>query len=339
MSEFPIKIRWLIAHDPEYLFIRTAQAFAAEVDRVLPGQFDFEILTPGYYNKKYGDIPELGWAPARVPGVELEPAEGTVIVPWDEDVSRISRAWMKAMDDGKIHMSQTQITVIGGFYRPFHTLDLPFLFNGHEHVSRVLDGKIGDELCEELSKNTQARGLGFTYSGGYRIVGSNEPIESLEDLNEMDITTVPSTSKFFSVLAENAKTRDSQTQEEMIDSIKKGNAIETTYLRFKGKNILKTNHSMFMTTILISNKLFDSLTPEQQKVFRRAAKEVAKLERKWSVDDAEQYEVNAKENGITIKEVSKEEKIKMFDAAVPQYRLANKLFPGSRELVAKIKTS
>jgi TRAP-type C4-dicarboxylate transport system substrate-binding protein len=96
---------------------------------------------------------------------------------------------------------------------------------------------------------------------------------------------------------------------------------------------------MFMTTILISNKLFDSLTPEQQKVFRRAAKEVAKLERKWSVDDAEQYEVNAKENGITIKEVSKEEKIKMFDAAVPQYRLANKLFPGSRELVAKIKTS
>jgi TRAP-type C4-dicarboxylate transport system substrate-binding protein len=338
MSE-PTKLRWLIAHDPEYLFIRTAEAFAAEVDKELPGQFEFEIITPPEYVAKYGDIEELGWAPARVGEVEVEPAPGTKLIPWDEDVSRISRAWMKAMDDGKIHMSQTQITVIGGMYRPFHALDLPFLFADHDHVSRVLDGEIGDDLCEQLSKNTEARGLAFTYSGGYRIVGSNDPIQSLEDLKEMEISTVPSTSTFFRELAGESKTRDAQSHEEIVDSIKKGNAIETTYLRFKGKNILKTNHSMFMTTILIGNKLFDSLTAEQQDVFRRAAKRVAKLERQWSIDDAEKYENEAIEKGITITQVNTREIKKMIDACVPTYRAANHRFPGSMELVKKIKNT
>lgn len=338
MSE-PTKLRWLIAHDPEYLFIRTAEAFAAEVDKELPGQFEFEIITPPEYVAKYGDIPELGWAPARVSDVEVEPAPGTKTIPWNEDVSRISRAWLNAMDDGKIDMSQTQITVIGGIYRPFHTLDLPFLFNDHDHVSRVLDGEIGDDLCEELSKNTQARGLAFTYSGGYRIVGSNDPIQSLDDLKSMEVTSVPSTSTFFRELAGESKTRDSQTHEEIVDSIKKGNAIETTYLRFKGKNILKTNHSMFMTTILIGNKLFDSLTEEQQNVFRRAAKKVAKLEREWSVADAEKYEHDANEKGIKITEVNKQERNRMLEACLPTYRAARVRFPGSLELVKKIKDS
>jgi TRAP-type C4-dicarboxylate transport system substrate-binding protein len=338
MSE-PIKLRWLIAHDPEYLFIRTAEAFAAELDKELPGQFEIEIVTPAQYVAKYGDIPELGWAPARVSEVEVEPTPGTKTIPWDEDVSRISRAWMKAMDEGKIHMSQTQITVIGGFYRPFHALDLPFLFNDHDHVSRVLDGKIGDELCSKLSENTEARGLAFTYSGGYRIVGSNDPIQSLEDLKEMQISTVPSTSTFFRELAGESKTRDSRSHEELVDSIKQGNAIETTYLRFKGNNILKTNHSMFMTTILIGNKLFDSLNTEQQEVFRRAAKKVAKLERGWSIADAEKYENEAVEKGITITEVSKQEQRKMLDACVPTYRAANHRFPGAMDLVKKIKNT
>ena len=33
-------------------------------------------------------------------------------------------------------------------------------------------------------------------------------------------------------------------------------AVETTYLRFKGTNILKTNHSMFLTSILAKAKRF-----------------------------------------------------------------------------------
>ena len=40
----PVVLRWLIAHQPAYLFVRTAKAFAKELDKLLPGQFEIEVL-------------------------------------------------------------------------------------------------------------------------------------------------------------------------------------------------------------------------------------------------------------------------------------------------------
>ena len=45
----PIVLRWLIAHQPAYLFVRTAKAFAKELDKLLPGQFEVEVLMMGQY--------------------------------------------------------------------------------------------------------------------------------------------------------------------------------------------------------------------------------------------------------------------------------------------------
>ena len=49
-------------------------------------------------------------------------------------------------------------------------LDLPMIFDSHEHAARVLDGRVGERLKEELHKDSDGRlrALGFTYSGGVR---------------------------------------------------------------------------------------------------------------------------------------------------------------------------
>ena len=341
MSDAPVKLRWLIAHRPEHLFVRTAQAFAKELDELLPGQFVIEILNQGKYISRYGideSWPEVNWVPRPVEGLEKsDSSPEREFVDWDNGVRRIHKAFYKAMGNQKIHLSQTQITHIGGVYDEYSTLDLPFLFNDHDHVSRALDGKIGDELNARLAENTEVRGLAFTYSGGYRIVGSNEPIDSIDSLKTLGITTVPTTREFFNSLSGNAKSRVEQTRDELKQLAEKGSAIETTYLRFDGKNVLKTNHSMFLTNIIISNSFFDSLTEEQQNAFRTAAKRVAKLERQWSLDDAEQYEAEAESKGIKIAEVSESETAKMREAAVQQYKFTFQKIPSSLDLVKKIK--
>lgn len=342
MSGKPITLRWLIAHRPEHLFVRTAEAFAKELDDLLPGQFAFEILNQGRYVAKYGSDPswpEVNWVPRPIEGLEKPVNPNRQLIDWNTDIRRIHKAFFKAMGDEKIHLSQTQITQIGGVYDEFATLDLPFLFDDHDHVSKVLDGEIGDELNSRLAQNTEVRGLAFTYSGGYRIVGSNEPIDSLEDLKKLGITTVPTTKEFFRSLSGNAKSRAHRTNEELKEFAQKGGAIETTYLRFDGKNVLKTNHSMFLTNIIVSNTFFDSLTEEQQNAFRIAAKKVAKLERQWSLEDADQYEAEADSKGIKISEVSEEETTKMRDAAVQQYEAVYKKIPNSLDLVNKIKSA
>jgi hypothetical protein len=50
------KVRWVIAHFPVELFIRTAKAFVNELEKLCPNQFEIEILTLGAYTDKYGDL-------------------------------------------------------------------------------------------------------------------------------------------------------------------------------------------------------------------------------------------------------------------------------------------
>lgn len=316
------KIKWLIAHQPQYLFVRTAEAFQQELDKIVPGQIELEILTMRDYIEKYGDIEEMKMRPPAIGELEDVPVGGPFAR--SENFHDSRRKWdaiFKAIADGKIEMSQTQVTTVAArLNKDFSALDLPFLFKDHDHATRVLDGEIGEELLNDLAEKTEIKGLGFTYSGGYRVIGSKYPITSLEELVKSKIiaTTVP-TLGFFQNLGAESKTRFKLSPHEAADLADNGGCIETTYLRFSGKNVLKTQHSMFLTSILTGNKFWNSLTHDQQKAFKIAAKRVAKIERQWSIDDAEKYERQAKEKGVNIYEMSQEEQETMKEVSKANY--------------------
>ena len=125
----PRKIRWLIAHQPQELFVRTARAFSEELAKYTGNELEIEILTYPEYREKYAV--DLGLDALDQKGVDQEDA--------------LKRFW-KALEDGQVEMSQTQVAIIGGHYSDFHALDLPFLFEDHDHVSRTLEGPIGQQL-------------------------------------------------------------------------------------------------------------------------------------------------------------------------------------------------
>jgi len=291
----PRKVRWLIAHQPQDLFVRTAKAFKEELVKQGLTSIDLEILTYPEYCEKYTPIA----------GLELIDDYN------NENFGQGYDTFWKALEEGDIEMSQTQVGRIGDRYNDFDAIDLPFIFDNHDHVSRVLEGEIGQELCAELGRRTSVTGLAFTYSGGYRVIGSNSPINGISDLQGLKIivdkpltlgTTIESMGgEAVSISPYLWKKYD------ILDS-KLGDAVETTYLRFEGKHILKTNHSMFMTTILISNKFWNTLTEEEQETFRKAAFESARKERQWSIEDAEKFEADAKQNGITIVDISEQDR-------------------------------
>jgi TRAP-type C4-dicarboxylate transport system substrate-binding protein len=224
---------------------------------------------------------------------------------------------------GGIEMSQTQVHIVGVCLdRSFESLDLPFLFEDHDHVSRVLDGEIGDNLCERLSVKSDLRGLAFTYSGGHRIIGSNTDITNLTELMDTNLLAGSYVGeKMFNDLGVKSVRYGITDIVDSGDTTKNNvDAIETTYIRFNGKNVIKTNHSMFMTTILTSNRFFNSLTEEEQEAFKLVAKKVAKLEREWSIAEAKAYEQNAVKNGVKIVELNKDDQARLRKIAKNSYR-------------------
>ena len=335
-----INLRWLIAHKPDYLFVRTAEAFQEELDKRCPNQFNIEILTMGKYIKKYGDIPELLYQPAPAAGLERSDDDPDVEmqnVPWLW-VKPKWKAFFKGLKEQKFHISQTQITVIGGhLWKRFSLLDLPFLFKDHDHVTRALDGDIGKNLRSEFGEGTGIKSLAFTYSGGYRIIGSNHVINNLSDMKGEYLQTVYTTTKMFEKLGIHAKSKMAMDIKDTNDAVANNGAIETTYLRFDGTNILKTNHSMFLTSILMGEELFNELTPEQRIAFEEAAFAVGKIERKWSLEDCEKYEREAIENGVDIRDATSKDIDTLKKFSQVSLDSALKRDPGAAGLYNEIK--
>lgn len=349
------KIKWLIAHHPQYLFIRTAEAFQIELEKIMPGKFDIEILTMADYIQKYNDIAEMRLVGPVIKGLEererrlqfnSENGKKVDLFTPVENWGQIGAKWaavFAAMEEGKIDLSQTQVSIVAShLFNDMDTLDMPFIFDNHQECTNVVDGDIGEELLNRLGDETGVRGLAFTYSGGYRVIGSNQGITSIDDLMDVPLaTSTRPTFTFFNDVGANSLSRPKVGVEEYADLAAKNGAVETTYLRFTGKHVLKTEHSMFLTTILTGGKFWESLTAEEQAGFKIAAKTVAKIERSWSIEDAEKFEAKAEANGVTINSITPEERARLVEASKKTRRaIADRYSPGlvERILTANNKT-
>lgn len=302
-------IKWLISHQPEHLFLRTAKAFAKMLEEVST-EYKIEILTTKQYKDKY-----------------------------DADFTR-DKIW-GLVQSGEIQMSQTEVYELAGPTNDdnFYVFDMPWLFESHAHARRVLEGPIGKAMNDRLAKQTGVRGLAYTYSGGYRAIGSDSPFRKLADLKGKNIkaNSNPITQEYWKTLGVNTVKRKGPVSEvgELQSHM---DCKDTTYIRLQqAKHWLNTQHSLFLTDILISEHFFKSLSDEEQSLFVEAANKAARLERKWSQDDADEYETTAKERGTEIVTLSDEDKAVMREKAEPIYKKwSSRFFPGLIEGIKKL---
>ena len=309
------KIRWVLAHDPVKLFQTAATHFADEVSKRTKGQVQVEVLTVPEYSKAYNN------------GQEMKKV----------DVVRF-------IQEGKIEMSQTYTTSLGVLENDMYVLDLPFLFRDHAHATKVLEGKVGGQLLAGLEKE-RVKGLAFTYSGGYRILPSNTPIEKIEALKGMKIRTSasPVAQDTFRALGATPVPMD---LDEVANATKQGKieASESTYPRFYelkqnsySKVLNDTQHSLFLTSIVINSEFWKSLSADQQKAVRDAAVSAARLERKESVEDAEVTKEKCKKDGIQVVSLPAAEQEKFKTLMKPIYKKYENYF--SSNLVSQIQSN
>jgi TRAP-type C4-dicarboxylate transport system substrate-binding protein len=309
-------VKWVLAHEPIELFIRAAKVFAAEVEKKAPGQLEIEVMTMSEYAEKYNN---------------------GVLVTKHELVD--------LLDQGLIEMSQTYTITLGKINKDFYALDLPFLFEDHDHASRVFEGEVGTQLLDSLQESKKVKGLAFTYSGGFRIIPGNEEVARIEDLRGVKVRT-----SFSPVAIETFKTLGADVVpmelEELSDNLGKANVDigESTYPRVYAlghdkvsKVINHTEHSLFLTSILIGTDFWNTLSPELQQVVSESAKEAARYERSISIDDVLATQSRAEQDGIKVLKMSKEEQVRFAAETKVVYDKFQDYFTAG--LVDKIKKS
>lgn len=325
------KIRWLITHEPQDLFIRAARCFEQKLDAKLPGKFELELYTS--VDDLLAKNPDMFSAEEKEVLKDKSPVlkglenDNESVESRDSNFRYRKAKWAKVfeiLNDGRVHMSQAQVNIVGSHLdRTISVLDMPFLFNDHDHVTRTVEGAVGKIISRKVHDKTGIKPLCYTYSGGYRVIGATSDIKSLEDLKNQPnfiTTTLTSGYLFKQAGADKTLTTYTATDRDVQDMNANGGAIETTLIRFTGKYVLKTNHSMFMTTILCGKTFWDSLSVTERELFVQAGLETSRQERIWSLEDAANIEATAKEKGLTINSISTEETAELKKAAEKCYQ-------------------
>ena len=217
------------------------------------------------------------------------------------------------------------------------------MFKDHDHASRVFEGEVGAELLNSLEASKKVKGLAFTYSGGFRIIPGNEEVAKIEDLRGMKMRT-----SFSPVAIETFKTLGADVVpmelEELSENLGSANVTvgESTYPRVYAlghdkvsKVINHTEHSLFLTSILVGTDFWNTLSPELQAIVSESAKVAARHERTLSIEDIALVQARAEADGIEVVKMSAEEKARFAEATKVVYtKFENYFTPG---LVQKIQ--
>lgn len=311
----PRKIRWVLAHEPIELFLRAAKMFKATMEQVAPGELDFEIMTLGEYSERY--------------------ANGKRVTKHD---------LLDLMESGDIEMSQMYTSTLGRKHnRDMWALDMPFLFRDHEHARIVLEGEIGQKLMHDMSTTTNVKGLAFTYSGGYRMIPANVAIRKIEDFHGVPLRCNKSpiaSETFIAVGAQPVEIELEEINEAVADGRIEGG--ESTYARFFSlrqnescKLINDAEHSLFLTSIIITQSFWSGLPQDLQQMLQEAAVSAARMERKESIEDIETVKGICVKDEVEIVTMPDEERQRFQQATEYLYEKFDPMF--SEGLVKSIR--
>ena len=208
---------------------------------------------------------------------------------------------------GAIDLNRTNVALIGTFVPAMNVLAMPFLFRSIEHLQKVLDGPIGNEILGSF-ESFGFVGLAFYDSGARSIYNSVRPIRSIADIRGLRLRVQQS-----ELMSDMIKALGAEPIELPYGQVRTGLAtklidgaennwpsfVTTDHYKYAGFYTL-TEHTMSPEVVVMSRKAWESLSPEDRKIFREAALQSSRFMRERWKDLEERSRRQAEAAGVTI---------------------------------------
>lgn len=242
---------------------------------------------------------------------------------------------------GAIDLNRTNGALIGNLVPAMNVLAMPFLFRSIDHLHKVLDGPIGDEILNSFEPYGFV-GLAFYDSGARSIYNSVRPVRNLADLKGLRLRVQQS-----ELMSDMMKALGAEPVElpygqvitglatKLIDGAENNwpSFVTTDHYKFAGHYTL-TEHTMSPEVLVMSRKAWESLSAEDRKLFREAAQQSNRFMReKWN-DLERRSRQQAEAAGVTI--VADFDHQSFEAAMAPIYAKAQRN-PAAAALIARIR--
>ena len=242
---------------------------------------------------------------------------------------------------GAIDINRTNVALIGNFVPAMNVLAMPFLFRSIEHVEKVLDGPIGNEILNSFEPYGFV-GLAFYDSGARSVYNSVRPIRSIADMKGLRVRVQQS-----ELMSEMVKALGAEPVElaygQVLTALATGlidgaennwpSFVTTDHYKYAGYYTL-TEHTMPPEVLIMSRRAWESLSEEDRKIFREAAIRSSHFMREKWKDLEEQSRRQAEAAGVKI--VTDLDR-RPFEAAMAGIYAKAQRDPAVAELVERIR--
>ncbi|MBX4890415.1 TRAP transporter substrate-binding protein [Rhizobium bangladeshense] len=224
---------------------------------------------------------------------------------------------------GVIELNRVSMAPFNGTVKESIVPALPYIFRSEDHMHKVMDGAIGDQI----KKAFEPAGLvvlAFYDAGARSFYNKTKPINSVADMKGLKFRVIQS-DIFVDMVAALGANATPMPYGEVYSAIETGviDGAENNFPSYDtakhaevAKNYSLDEHTILPEVFVMNKAAFEKLTPEDQEIFRQAAKDsVAKQRELWAAKVAESR-ANVENLGA---QITTPEKQGFIDAMAPVY--------------------
>jgi tripartite ATP-independent transporter DctP family solute receptor len=241
---------------------------------------------------------------------------------------------------GAIQLARISLGVIGPVVPEVNVFNMPFVFRDVAHMRKVIDGAVGDELLAKVTASpARLVGLGWM-DGGSRSLYTKKPVRTPADLKGQKVRMMGNP-LFVDTMNAMGGNGIAMAYGEVFTSLQTGvidgaennppSFFTANHHTTGAKFYSQTNHLIIPEILVMSKVAWDRLTPADQTLVRRLAREAQMEQRQLWDKSVEDYSAKLKAAGVEFINVDQKP---FFDATAPvRAKYGEKL----SDLMAKIE--
>ncbi len=231
---------------------------------------------------------------------------------------------VSAVQAGTVEMTVLNSGILASQVKEFAIYDFPFLFANPREADAVVDGPFGKNLHAKLADKAIV-GLAYWELGFRNLTNSRRPIHKVEDIAGLKLRVIPNpinidwvkaldanpTPLAFPELFAALEQKAVDGQENPVSVILANRFAEVQ------KYLALTNHQYNPQSVIVSKKLWDTLSGAEKQILQDAAIEAGKYERQVSREQAASMLEELKKAGMQMTELPPAEQAKLREKMKP----------------------
>ncbi|WP_118138170.1 TRAP transporter substrate-binding protein [Oceanicella sp. SM1341] len=245
---------------------------------------------------------------------------------------------------GGIDFAVFNLGPMGPIVEATNVVSLPFIFKDLDHMHRVMDGPIGEEISAAMEEEGLVA-LAWYDSGSRSFYNTRHPINEPQDLTGMKMR-VMNNEMFVGMVEALGGNATPMAFGEVYQSLKTGvvDGAENNWPSYESTNHYEvagyysaTNHLIIPECLCINADLYNGLSAEDQEIVKTAARESATLQRQLWAERSDESQKKVEAAGVKFNEVA--DKAAFQKAMEPVYARFLEEHPSLDGLVKEIQAT